>query len=72
MSTAWKLFDDGDKLSARKAAETVLASNPTPVEAQQARDLLERLLTPPFAWLMAGLIAACAIALTLIARRFLG
>ena len=72
MSTAWKLFDEGDKLSARKAAEAVLAANPTPAEAQAARDLLERLRTPPFAWMMAAVVVGCAIALTLLARRFLG
>lgn len=72
MAPAWKLFDAGDKLSARKAAEAVLAANPTAAEQQQAQELLERLRTPPFAWIMAGVVAAVAITLTLVAQRYLG
>lgn len=70
MATAWKLFDQGDKLAARKAAEAVLAANPSAGEQQEARDLLERLRTPPFALLMAVVAGICAIVLTLISRRF--
>lgn len=70
MAAAWRLFDEGDKLAARKAAEAVLAANPSAAEQQEARDLLERLRTPPFAFLMALVIGVCAVVLTLIARRF--
>ena len=70
MAAAWKLFDDGDKLSARKAAQAVLAASPTPKEKQEAEDLLERTRTPPFAYLMAAIVAVSAIVLALLARRF--
>ena len=70
MTFAWKLFDEGDKLSARKAAQAVLDASPTPKEKQEAEDLLERTRTPPFAYLMAGIILVSAVVLTLIARRF--
>ena len=71
MAAAWKLFDDGDKLSARKFAEAVIAGNPSAKERQEAVDLLERTGTPPFAWLMAALVGFVAVTLTLLARRFL-
>ena len=70
MTFAWKLFDEGDKLSARKAAQAVLDANPTPKEKQEAEDLLERTRTPPFAFLMASIVAVSAIVLALLARRF--
>jgi predicted lipid-binding transport protein (Tim44 family) len=57
MAGAWRLFDAGDKVAARRAAAAVLQSPPSPQDADEARELLERVFTY-FALLSAGLLLA--------------
>ena len=71
MAPAWKLFEDGDKLAARRVAEEVLRSNPTDQERVDANDLLGRAKAPRFAWIMAAVVVVVAIILTLFARSYL-
>lgn len=42
LELAWRLFDEGNKLAARREARLVLAGNRGEAEAAQARELLER------------------------------
>ncbi|MFL5320526.1 MAG: hypothetical protein ACJ790_12770 [Myxococcaceae bacterium] len=71
MAPAWKLFDEGDKLGARKIAKAVLHSSPTEKERAEAEDLLTRTKTPGIAWIFAGVVIVAAIILTLFARSYL-
>lgn len=71
IAPAWKLFDEGDKLAARRVAEKVLAENPTEKERKDAEELLSRLKTPHFAFIIAAVVAVAAIILALVARSLL-
>jgi hypothetical protein len=67
MREAWKHFEGGDKLAARREAEGVLRDNPSEVDAREARELLERTRTPPVAFLLAGVAAALIVGLVALA-----
>lgn len=71
MAAAWKHWDDGDKLAARKVAEDVLRSTPTDKERADAEELLRRSKPPQFAWIMAAVVVVVAVVLTLIARSYI-
>lgn len=60
MVAAWALWDGGDKVAARRAAEQVLQGAPPCDVAADARDLLARLKTPWQAYGY-GLLAALVI-----------
>jgi hypothetical protein len=70
MAGAWRLFDAGDKVAARHEAARVLHNPPSPQDAEEAKDLLQRLRPPPafkyFALLAASLI--CALLALAVAR----
>jgi Tfp pilus assembly protein PilF len=65
MALAWRLFDEGDKLLARREAKSVLADSPSGPDAEQARDLLARTAIPRIA-LFAGSGAAALIILLIL------
>lgn len=65
MKEAWRLYNAGDVVSARREAMRILADSPSPVEAEQSKDLIERTKVPRFAWYLA--LVAAALILTMIA-----
>ena len=67
MERAWRLFDEGDKLLARREARAILAGTTHGPDADQARELLERTRLPRLALLTAGAAAALILALILLA-----
>ncbi len=67
MAGAWRLFDAGDKVAARRAAVAVLQSPPSPQDADEARDLLERLRPPRIFTYLALLSAGLLLALVALA-----
>jgi len=60
MTEAWSLWDGGDKVAAKRAAQRVLQDAPSPDAAAEANDLLARLGTPWQAYAY-GLFAAAVI-----------
>lgn len=64
MKEAWKLFNSGDVVAARREARKLLADSPSTVDAEQAKDLIERTKVPRFAWYLA--IAAAALILAMV------
>jgi hypothetical protein len=64
MREAWRLFDAGDKLAARREAHRILSGTADGPDAEQARELLQRTELPRTAWVLA--LAASALILTLI------
>ena len=69
LAQADRLFDDGDKVAAGRIAEQVLASSPSPEQAEHARDLLDRLRLPRAALGYAAL-AATVISLMILLALF--
>ena len=67
MKRAWKLYDDGNVVAARKEAETVLAQPGSESDAAEARDLLERTRVPKQALLFAAIAAALILGLIALA-----
>ena len=63
MKNAWKLYNAGDMVAARREATAVLADSPSTPEAQQAKELIERTKPPPFAWYLAAIAAALILAM---------
>lgn len=65
MRAAWQLLETGDVVSARREAQRILASAPSPDDKAQAEELLRRTRTPPalygFALLAAVLIALLVV-----------
>lgn len=63
MKAAWKLYDAGDKVLARKEAEKILASGmASDADAGEARELLER-TAPPRLFRGLAILAISLIAL---------
>jgi len=58
LKNAWKLYNAGDVVAARREANTVLADSPNPTDAEQAKDLIDRTRVPRFAWYLALMAAA--------------
>jgi hypothetical protein len=67
MQDAWRSFERGDKYLARRQARQVLAGQPSPEDAEQARDLLARTGVPRLAWVLAGIVVLVAALLILVA-----
>ena len=70
MKLAWKLFDAGDKLAARRLAERTLKATRSPAsskEAEEARDLLDRTEPPPLFWMLLAMSVALIAGLILLA-----
>jgi hypothetical protein len=67
MQAAWKLKEAGDVLAARRAAQRLLTETPSAEDAAQARELLERSLTPRALYGFAALAAVCLVLLVLLA-----
>jgi hypothetical protein len=65
MRAAWQLLETGDVVSARREAQRILASAPSPDDKAQAEELLRRTRTPRalygFALLAAVLIALLVV-----------
>ncbi len=68
MQGAWRHFESGDTVLARREAKKILASPPTEADAEQAKDLLSRTRIPPLAFIIAGVVFFLASMLVLIAR----
>jgi hypothetical protein len=62
---AWKLYNAGDVVAARREARAVLADSPSAADAEQAKELIERTRVPRFAWYLA--LMAAALIFTMIA-----
>jgi hypothetical protein len=60
LKNAWKLYNAGDVVAARREANGVLADSPIPADAEQAKELIERTRVPRFAWYLALMAAALA------------
>lgn len=67
MAGAWALWNGGDKIAAKRAAEQVLQGSPSPEAAAEARDLLSRLHAPLRAYGYALIAAAVICTMILIA-----
>ncbi len=65
LKNAWKLYNAGDVVAARREARSVLADSPSSADAEQAKELIERTGVPRFAWYLA--LMAAALILTMIA-----
>lgn len=63
MREAWQLKDAGDVVAARRLATRVLAREPGPEDAAQARDLLRRATPPPALFGFAALAALLLVLL---------
>lgn len=57
IDAAWKLYDAGDVVSARREARRILADNPTDAERSAANDLLGRAGFPREGLYLAGATA---------------
>ncbi|MCP3142849.1 molecular chaperone DnaJ [Pyxidicoccus xibeiensis] len=64
---AWARKDAGDVAGARKAAERILAGNPSPEDRAEAHELLRRTSTPSRLYGFALLAAAVFIVLLVLA-----
>jgi hypothetical protein len=67
MERAWRLFEDGDQLMARREAKEILADSPNGPDAEQARELLSRTEIPRVALIAAGVAAGLILLLILLA-----
>jgi hypothetical protein len=67
MKRAWQLYEEGDKVRAREEARAVLAQPPSPLDAEQARELLQRTAPPHLVYLLAAAALALVLALVLLA-----
>jgi hypothetical protein len=67
MERAWRLFDEGDKLLARREAKAILGDSSSGPDAEEARELLERTQIPRVALIAAGAAAALVLLLILLA-----
>jgi hypothetical protein len=67
MKAAWKLYDAGDKVAARREAQGVLRDSPPDAEKQQAADLLERTGFPKMGYVLAAVSAALILAMVVLA-----
>lgn len=67
MKQAWKHFESGDKLTARREAKAVLAGNPGEEDARQARELIDRTRLPPIALYTAAAAALIIVSLIVLA-----
>ena len=65
LQDAWKLYEGGDKLSARKQAERVLAADPKGPASDEARELIER-TEPPKIFRTLAIVAATLILLAVL------
>ena len=65
VKSAWKLYNAGDMVAARREANAALADSPSAQYAQQAKELIEHTKVPRFAWYLAA--TAAALILTMIA-----
>jgi hypothetical protein len=53
IKNAWRLYNAGDVVSARREAKRVLADSPGANDAEQAKALVEQTRVPTFAWYLA-------------------
>lgn len=65
MRAAWQLLETGDVVGARREAQRILTSAPSPDDKAQAEELLRRTRTPPALYGFA-LLAAVLIALLIV------
>ena len=61
MDVAWRLYEAGDKVAARREAEKILADNPSEAEQAAARELIARSGFPREGLYLAGLAAVMII-----------
>lgn len=67
MQQAWKHFEAGDKVAARREARAVLSANPSEQDAQQANELLGRLELPKIAVILGGVAGVVILLLIALA-----
>jgi hypothetical protein len=65
MKAAWKHYESGDVVTARREAQAVLRGEADASDKQQASDLLERTQFPKMGWMLAG-VAAVLISIMLV------
>jgi hypothetical protein len=64
MKNAWRLYNAGDVVLARREAQRVSAESPGSNDAEQAKSLVEQTRVPRYAWYLA-VFAALLISLML-------
>jgi hypothetical protein len=69
MDEAWRKYDLGDVVTARRLAKQVLAGSPSADIAGQANDLLQRTRTPVEAFYFAALAAVLIAVMVVLAIR---
>ena len=67
MDAAWKLYDAGDVVAARREAQRILSDNPSEAEQAEAKDLVSRSGFP-----REGIYLAAAAAVLLVLFIILG
>ena len=66
MKEGWRLYNSGDMVAARREATRILADSPSPADAEQAKDLIERTKVPRFAWYLALVAAALIVTMIIV------
>lgn len=61
IDAAWKLYDAGDVVAARREAQRILADPPAEAEADAARDLLKRAGFPREGLILAAIVATMIV-----------
>ena len=66
MKSAWRLYNAGDVVAARREAKAILVETPSAVDAQQAEELIEHTRSPRFAWWVTAFAAALIVTMILV------
>lgn len=66
VKNAWKLYNAGDMVAARREAKAILADSPSASDAQQAKELIVRTQVPRFAFYLAAFAAALILVMILV------
>lgn len=67
MKAAWKLYEAGNVVAARREAERVLQNAPSDADKQQATDLIERTRFPKMGYLLAAVAGGLILLMILLA-----
>lgn len=66
IKSAWRLYNAGDVVAARREAKAILVETPSAADAQQADELIERTRVPRFAWWVAAFAAGLILTMILV------
>jgi hypothetical protein len=67
MKAAWKLYEAGDVVAARRDAERVLAAGGSDADKQQAKELIDRTGFPRMGYVLAAVAAGLISLMMLLA-----